>query len=64
MIEGLGGDKAHQVWAAAKVYVENLAEKDAEEAAREAMARDFFSQKAEREAADGAEISDGSEDNV
>ncbi|MDR0548547.1 MAG: transcription termination factor NusA [Deltaproteobacteria bacterium] len=64
MIEGLGSDKAHQVWAAAKVYVENLAEKDAEEAAREAMARDFFSQKAEREAAEGAESSDGSEDNV
>jgi N utilization substance protein A len=55
MIDSLGADKAQQVWEAARAYVENLEQKDAEEAAREAMARDFFTQKAEREAAVGAD---------
>jgi N utilization substance protein A len=72
MIEGLGGEKSVQVWEAARIYVENLAREDAEEAAREAMARDFFIQKAEREAAAelaaemGAERngSNGSEENI
>jgi N utilization substance protein A len=49
MVEGLAGEKAEQVWNAAKEYVENLAREDAEEARREAMAKDFFSQKLERE---------------
>jgi N utilization substance protein A len=64
MIEGLGPEKAQQVWEAAKIYVENLTQKDAEEAAREAMARDFFTQKAEREAAEGAKRPSGPEDNA
>ncbi|MDR1607104.1 MAG: transcription termination factor NusA [Deltaproteobacteria bacterium] len=51
LVEGFGPEKAQQVWEAARVYVENLAREDAEEAAREAMARDFFTQKAERETA-------------
>ncbi|MDR1035820.1 MAG: transcription termination factor NusA [Deltaproteobacteria bacterium] len=42
MVEGLQGDKAQQVWEAARVYVENLDREDAEEAKREAMAKDFF----------------------
>ncbi|MDR1309495.1 MAG: transcription termination factor NusA [Deltaproteobacteria bacterium] len=50
MIDGLPQGKAKQIWDAAKDYVDNLAREDAEEAAREAMAKDFFSQKAEREA--------------
>ncbi|MDR1312608.1 MAG: transcription termination factor NusA [Deltaproteobacteria bacterium] len=42
VVEGLQGDKASQVWDAAKLYVENLDREDAEEAEREAMAKDFF----------------------
>jgi N utilization substance protein A len=50
MIEGLGPEKAQQIWDAAKDYVEKVAQEDAEEAVREAIAKDFFIQKAEREA--------------
>jgi retron-type reverse transcriptase len=49
MVEGVDQEKAVQIWEAAKVYVDNLNLKDAEDAAREAIAKDFFSQKAERE---------------
>jgi N utilization substance protein A len=49
MVEGITEEKAAQLWAAAKEYVDHLAEEDAEEARREAMAKDFFSQKMERE---------------
>ncbi|MDR1081041.1 MAG: transcription termination factor NusA, partial [Deltaproteobacteria bacterium] len=48
MVEGLQGDKAQQVWEAARVYVENLDLEDAEEAMREAMAKDFFGTKQPR----------------
>ncbi|MDR2386715.1 MAG: transcription termination factor NusA [Deltaproteobacteria bacterium] len=49
LIEGINLAKAKQIWSAAKEYVENLAKEDAEEAVREAMAKDFFSQKSGRE---------------
>ncbi|MDR1545815.1 MAG: transcription termination factor NusA [Deltaproteobacteria bacterium] len=42
MVEGVGEAKAERIWEAAKAYVENLAREDAEEAAREALAKDFF----------------------
>jgi N utilization substance protein A len=45
MIEGLPIAKAKQIWDSAKEYVDNLAREDAEEAAREAMAKDFFGQR-------------------
>jgi N utilization substance protein A len=45
MVEGLAGEKARQVWRAARAYVDNLEKEDAEEAKREAMAKDFFSQR-------------------
>ncbi|MDR1039922.1 MAG: transcription termination factor NusA [Deltaproteobacteria bacterium] len=49
LVEGLQGDKARQVWDAAKIYVENLDREDAEEAMREAMAKDFFGGKQARQ---------------
>ncbi|MDR1676865.1 MAG: transcription termination factor NusA [Deltaproteobacteria bacterium] len=49
MIEGINLAKAKQIWEDAKEYVEHLAKEDAEEAAREAIAKDFFSQKGDRE---------------
>jgi N utilization substance protein A len=50
MINGITEGKAKQIWQAAKEYVDNLAIEDAEEAAHEAMAKDFFSPKGEAEA--------------
>ncbi|MDR2352137.1 MAG: transcription termination factor NusA [Deltaproteobacteria bacterium] len=55
MVEGLNEEKAAQIWEAAREYVEHLAEEDAEEARREAIAKDFFSQKIEREDTDREE---------
>jgi transcription termination factor NusA len=55
MVEGLNDEKAAQIWEAAREYVEHLAEEDAEEARREAIAKDFFSQKIEREDTDREE---------
>lgn len=54
MIQGMGMAKAQQIWDGAKEYVDNLAREDAEEAVREAMAKDFFSQKSDR-VAEGTE---------
>ncbi|MDR1488057.1 MAG: transcription termination factor NusA [Deltaproteobacteria bacterium] len=61
MIEGLSPEKASQIWNAAKDYVEKVAQEDAEVAVREAIAKDFFIQKAERQA---AEQPDGPEEIV
>lgn len=64
MIEGLPLSKAKQIWEAAKEYVDNLAREDAEEAVREAMAKDFFAQKAEKgdeEGLSGATTDDGTD---
>jgi hypothetical protein len=45
MVDGMTEEKANQIWEAARDYVDNLAREDAEEAAREAMAKDFFKEK-------------------
>ncbi|MDR2459873.1 MAG: transcription termination factor NusA [Deltaproteobacteria bacterium] len=47
MVEGLADEKARQVWQAARAYIDKLEMEDAEEAKREAIAKDFFSQKSE-----------------
>ncbi|MDR2405173.1 MAG: transcription termination factor NusA [Deltaproteobacteria bacterium] len=57
MVEGLNEDKAVQIWNAARDYVEHLAQEDAEEARREAIAKDFFGQKMERADSDREDAS-------